>query len=84
MWVLILDYLTFTILAIMAEVRQVVHSELHLTMGVHPRHLPHHTRFVSHTAFTSTGPARVFNPVSLASLCSTLLVANSEPDLVKR
>jgi hypothetical protein len=64
-------------------------EEVSLSLGlshcVEVRHLPHYTRFTSTVSFTAVGQVtRSYSPVSLASLASTLVVANTTPERLQR
>jgi hypothetical protein len=64
--------------------KQVSH-QLGLANCVEVRHLPHYTRFNATFSFSGAGLiSRVYSPPSLASLTSTLVVANSTPEDVQR
>jgi hypothetical protein len=62
-----------------------VFNELDLANSVESRHLPHYTRFRVDVSFSGVGQVvRTYNPLSLSSLASTLVVANSTPEMVQR
>ncbi len=59
--------------------------ELDLGHSVMVRHLPHFVRFSASVSISGTGKVmRTYNPPSLSSLSTSVVVANSSPDKIQR
>jgi hypothetical protein len=67
----------------MSEVTEII-SDLGMSVSVQPRHLPCHVRFESRVVAKNGLAVRIYNPLSLGSLCSSLIVANTEKETLKR
>jgi hypothetical protein len=69
----------------MEDLTKTISQELSLVDRVQSHHLPHYSRFHCQVGHVGSGQVRrIYNPPSLASLASVIVVANSEPVKIQR